>query len=151
MMAMQIPTGGIQDRWQAQVLYDGQCALCCQSVQLLRRLDWLRRLTYVNARDFEQLPARQPPLEPHRLLEEMHLLTPGGRRLYHGFAAFRWIAWRLPVFWPLAPFLYLPGVPNWGQRFYLWVRPDRFRLFPSHGGVCAIQQGFSPDASPKRR
>src|SRR5262245_39739239 len=94
---------------QAQVLYDGQCAFCTKSVALLQRLDWLHRLTYVNARDFEELPTRQPPLDSDRLLQEMHLLTPGGRCLYHGFRAFRWIAWRLPILWPLAPLLYLPG------------------------------------------
>jgi predicted DCC family thiol-disulfide oxidoreductase YuxK len=106
---------------------------------LLRRLDWLGRLDFVNARDLERLPAYDPPLDPDRLLQEMHLLTPDGSRLYHGFAALRWMAWRLPLLWPLAPLLYLPGMPWLGQKLYLWVARNRFHLVPCHGGVCAIK------------
>ena len=74
---------------QGQVLYDGQCPLCLKSVGILKRLDWFHRLSYVNARDRAQLPSSDAPLDPDRLLQEMHVLTPDGRRLYHGFAALR--------------------------------------------------------------
>ncbi len=123
---------------RAQILYDGACPLCKKSVALLRRLDWLHRLDYVNARDRANLPSDGPPLDPARLLQEMHLVTPDGRGVYRGFAAFRWMAGRLPALWPLLPFLYLPGVPALGQRLYLWVARNRFRLVPCHGGVCTL-------------
>lgn len=123
---------------QGQVLYDGQCPLCRKSVGILKRLDWLGLLTYGDARDREHLPASDAPLDPERLVQEMHVLTPDGHRLYHGFGALRWIAWRLPLLWPLAPFLYVPGVPQLGQRLYLWVARNRFRLVPCHGGVCTL-------------
>jgi predicted DCC family thiol-disulfide oxidoreductase YuxK len=127
-------------RKQPVVLYDGQCALCRQSVALLRRLDWLGRLTCRDARDPANLPPAAP-LVPARLLEEMHLVA--GERVYHGFAALRWLAWRLPLLWPIAPFLYLPGVPQLGQRLYLWIARNRFQLVPCHGGVCTISNGSS--------
>ncbi len=123
---------------QARVLYDGACPLCRKSVALLRRLDWLHRLSYVDARAREQLPASDPPLDPGRLLQEMHLLTPEGAKVYRGFKAFRWMAWRLPPLWALVPFLYLPGMASLGQRVYLWVARNRFRLVPCHGGVCTL-------------
>ncbi|MFL5243623.1 MAG: thiol-disulfide oxidoreductase DCC family protein [Gemmataceae bacterium] len=123
---------------QAIVLFDGQCPLCLKSVAALRRLDWLHRLHPQNARDLATLPRREPPLEPDRLLQEMHLLTPDGREIYHGFEAFRWMAWRLPLLWPLAPLLYLPGMKAFGQRVYLWIARNRFRLVPCHGGVCRV-------------
>jgi predicted DCC family thiol-disulfide oxidoreductase YuxK len=123
---------------RAQVLYDGQCPLCQKSVALLSRLDWLGVLRYINVRDPDELAACDLPVELNRLLEEMHLLTPGGRQLYHGFRAFRWLAWRLPLLWCVAPLLYLPGIPTLGQRAYLWVARNRFRLVPCHGGVCTI-------------
>ena len=126
------------DRRQALLLYDGQCALCRKSVAQLRKLDWLGVVRYADARDRENLPVTEPPLNPERLLEEMHLVAPDGGRVYHGFGAFRWLAWRLPLFWPVAPLLYLPGVPTLGQRFYLWVARNRFRLVPCHGGVCTL-------------
>ncbi len=124
---------------QGQVLYDGQCPLCRKSVGILKSLDGLGLLTYVDARDHNHLPPSDAPLDPERLIQEMHLLTPDGRRLFHGFAALRWIAWRLPLLlWPLSPFLYIPGVPQLGQRLYLWVARNRFRLVPCHGGVCTL-------------
>jgi hypothetical protein len=78
----------------------------------------------------------------------MHVLTPDGRRVYHGFAALRWLAWRLPLLWPLAPLLYLPGIPSLGQRLYLWIARNRFRLVPCHGGVCTLP---TPTMTPGTR
>jgi predicted DCC family thiol-disulfide oxidoreductase YuxK len=121
----------------AQVLYDGQCPLCLKSVGILKRLDWRHRLSYLDVRTVS-LPACKPPLERDRLLEEMHLLLPDGKPLLHGFRAFRWMAWRLPLLWPVAPFMYLPGMERWGQKAYLWVARNRFRLVPCHGGVCSL-------------
>jgi predicted DCC family thiol-disulfide oxidoreductase YuxK len=124
----------------AFVLYDGQCLLCLKAVGILRRLDWLKRLRYADVREPAGVPEQGRALRPERLLEEMHLLTPGGGRVYHGFAAFRWIAWRLPLLWPVAPFLYIPGVPWLGQRLYLWVARNRFHLVPCHGGICTLKR-----------
>lgn len=123
---------------RAVVLYDGQCAFCRKSVDLLRRLDWRGRLRFADARDPAQRPPSERPLDPSRLLQEMHVLTADGRRVYHGFGALRWLAWRLPLLWPVAPLLYLPGVLPLGQRLYLWVARNRFRLVPCHGGVCTL-------------
>jgi predicted DCC family thiol-disulfide oxidoreductase YuxK len=123
---------------KALVLYDGDCPLCRKSVRLLRGLDWPGALGFVNVRDPEQAPDLPAPVPRQRLLEEMHLLTPDGRHVYHGFEAFRWLAWRLPLLWAAAPFLYLPGMRALGQRLYLWVARNRFRLLPCHGGVCTL-------------
>ena len=134
---------------KAQVLYDGQCALCCRSVNLLKELDWLARLAYVDVRRPEDVPRRDPPLEPSRLLLEMHLVPPDGSRVFTGFRAFRWIAWRLPALWLVAPLLCLPGTESLGQRIYLWVARNRFQLIPCHGGICRIPSPKSKIQSPK--
>jgi predicted DCC family thiol-disulfide oxidoreductase YuxK len=106
-------------------------------VRILQRLDWLHRLRFADARDDRQFPATNPPLDRNRLLEEMHAVTSAGR-VFHGFAAFRHIAWKLPPLWPIAPFLYIPGVPSIGQRLYLWVARNRFHLVPCHDGQCQV-------------
>jgi predicted DCC family thiol-disulfide oxidoreductase YuxK len=70
----------------------------------------------------------------------MHLVTPDRKTVYRGFAAFRWMAWRMPLTWLVAPFLYLPGM-NWlGSRAYLWVARNRFKLVPCKDGVCSLPQ-----------
>jgi predicted DCC family thiol-disulfide oxidoreductase YuxK len=133
----QAPAGSARKK-NAVVLYDGACPLCRKSVRLLRGLDWFNVLAFANVRDPAQVPQLPQPVEPKRLLEEMHLLTPDGGHVYHGFRALRWLAWRLPLLWALAPFLYLPGMESLGQRLYLWVARNRFRLLPCHGGVCTL-------------
>jgi len=104
----------------------------------LDQLDWLKTLDFINARDQNRIPPSQPPLDPERLMQEMHVVTPGEKKVYHGYGAFRRLAWRLPLFWPLVPFLYLPGVPELGQRIYLWVARNRYHLVPCYQGVCLV-------------
>jgi predicted DCC family thiol-disulfide oxidoreductase YuxK len=130
---------------KARVLFDGQCALCRKSVQLLRSFDWLKRLDYVDVRDPSQADLQNPLVIGAPLLDQMHVLTPDNSKIYGGFAAFRWMAWRLPLFFLMAPFLYLPGVPWLGDRIYKWIARNRFRLVPCHDGVCTIpdRQGKS--------
>ncbi|MFO0864914.1 MAG: DUF393 domain-containing protein [Gemmataceae bacterium] len=123
----------------ANVLYDGECPLCLKSIGILKKLDWFHRLNYVNARDVDQDIIKELPVEPRRLIEEMHLVTPS-KSIYHGFGAFRWMSWRLPLLWIFAPFMYLPGASWLGQKAYLWVARNRFKLVPCHGGVCTIQR-----------
>jgi predicted DCC family thiol-disulfide oxidoreductase YuxK len=120
------------------LLYDGQCPLCQRSVAVLRKLDWLHKIEYQDARQTERLPETHPPLVPSRLLEEMHLVPRAGKPIYHGFGAFRWLAWRLPPLWLAAPFLYLPGVPWLGNKVYLWIARNRFKLVPCRDDVCTL-------------
>jgi predicted DCC family thiol-disulfide oxidoreductase YuxK len=120
------------------VLFDGDCPFCQRSVAILKKLDWLGRLTFQNCRDEAHWPPSAQPLVMSRLLEEMHVVTPDRRRTYAGYAAFRWIAWRLPLTWPVAPFLHISGVPWLGNRVYLWVARRRMNLVPCTDGACAI-------------
>jgi len=120
------------------VLYDGACPLCQRSVRALKRLDWLHRLHFQDCRDTANLPKSDAPLDPHKMLEEMHLVTPNRKRVYAGFAAFRWMAWRMPVTWGVAPLLYLPGAAWLGRRFYRWVAKNRYDLVPCEDGVCTL-------------
>jgi predicted DCC family thiol-disulfide oxidoreductase YuxK len=123
---------------KAILLFDGQCAFCQRSVALLKRLDWFRRVTCLDLRDPANVPALEPPLRLERLMEEMHIVTADRHRVYPGFRAFRWLAWRLPLTIPIAPLLYLPGVLPLGQHLYLWVARNRFKLVPCTHGGCQL-------------
>jgi predicted DCC family thiol-disulfide oxidoreductase YuxK len=70
----------------------------------------------------------------------MHVVTPDRKRAFAGFAAFRYIAGRVPLLIGLMPLMYLPGVPEIGQRAYLWVAKNRFNLVPCKDGVCSLPQ-----------
>ena len=133
-----IPAASTTPTTQAVVLFDGSCAFCQRSVGILKSLDWFGRLHFQNCRDTSNLPESAVPLDPQRLIEEMHLVTPDRRHAYAGFSAFRWISWRISLLLPLAPFLYIPGVPWLGNKAYLWVAKNRFKLVPCKDGVCSI-------------
>ncbi|MGL6073601.1 MAG: thiol-disulfide oxidoreductase DCC family protein [Fimbriiglobus sp.] len=120
------------------VLFDGDCRFCQLSVKMLRNLDWLGSFHFQSARETDQVPVMEPPLETARMLEEMHVVTPDRRRAYAGFSAFRWMAWRMPFTLPMAPFLYLPGVLWAGNRVYRWIARNRFDLVPCHDGQCVV-------------
>lgn len=125
---------------QHDVIYDGDCAFCRHSIKWLGRLDWRGVLSFVNLRDATHPVVQTVPTSPERLIEEMHVWPADRSHLYHGFGALRWLSWRLPALWLIAPFLYLPLVPWLGQKIYLWVAKNRFQLVPCRDGVCTIQK-----------
>jgi predicted DCC family thiol-disulfide oxidoreductase YuxK len=123
---------------KAVVLYDGLCPLCQRGVRLLKQLDWFKQMHCQDCRDAARLPPCAEPLEPKKLLEQMHLVTPDRRHALAGYKALRWMAWRMPLTLPLAPLLYIPGVPWLGNKLYLWVAKNRFDLVPCKDGVCQL-------------
>jgi predicted DCC family thiol-disulfide oxidoreductase YuxK len=123
--------------------------MCRKSVAILKRLDWLKRLSYQDARNLEHLPESTVALDPDRLLEEMHVVTPNRRKAHAGFRAFRWIAGRLPLLWMLWPFLFIPGVPWLGQKLYRWIARHRYHLVPCRDGACALPAPKKQSENPK--
>jgi predicted DCC family thiol-disulfide oxidoreductase YuxK len=123
---------------QAVVLYDGHCQFCLKTTSILKRLDWFHRLTFHNCRDTAHIPEHTAHLDPARMIQEMHVLTPDRGHALSGFRAVRWIAGRIPLMWPLYPLLFIPGMSRLGQRLYLWIARNRFKLVPCRDGVCTI-------------
>lgn len=87
------------------------------ALAVLRDVDILGRLTAVAP---AWTAARGAPAT---LAGGVRLELADGRRL-EGYAAVRWLAWRAPLLWPLAPFTLLPGAAWCAGRCYrLGVRP----------------------------
>jgi predicted DCC family thiol-disulfide oxidoreductase YuxK len=101
-------------------------------------LDWFKAVDFKDARDAANIPSMDPPLVPSRLLEEMHLVTSDLKKSLHGFKAFRYISWHIPLLLLMAPFMYIPGIPWLGQKIYLWVARNRFNLVPCKDGICHL-------------
>ena len=123
---------------RAILLFDGECAFCRKCVGILKRLDWLKRIESRDARDVANIPPCAEPLVPQKLLDEMHVVTPDGMRAYAGYRAIRWLSWRVPPLWPLAPLMYLPGALWLGTRMYRWIARNRFKLVPCEHGACRV-------------
>jgi predicted DCC family thiol-disulfide oxidoreductase YuxK len=112
------------------VLYDGECRFCRQRVANLRWADRRHRLTFTSLHD-ERVARDFPEVSRERLLEEMVVVDVHGR-VHGGATALRYLSRKLPLLWPLAPFLHLPGsLPAWNWLYRLVAR-NRMRL----GGRC---------------
>ena len=112
------------------VLYDGQCRFCRSQIALLRRLDVFGALRYTSLHD-EQVARDFPELPQERLREEMVVVDRAGTAR-GGAEAVRYLSRRLPLLWPLALVLHIPGsLPVWDWLYRLVAR-NRMRL----GGRC---------------
>lgn len=121
------------------ILYDSACALCTQSVRIVKVLDWLGRIELRDARAKSSF-AGLPKIDRSDAVKQVYAVT--GTRVRTGFFAFRRIAWQVPAFWILAPFLYLPGAGTIGDALYHFISSNRFRLYPKcTSRACKIHYG----------
>ena len=131
-------------RGRLQVLYDGLCPLCCRTVRLLAGFDLFTRLEFL---DFRRLDLNDYNrrlglnLASGDLEEEMYVIFQG--KAYRGFYGYRRIASALPVLWPLAPWLFLPGISSLGELVYGYVARNRLKFLwcDSHCPVQTSMEG----------
>jgi predicted DCC family thiol-disulfide oxidoreductase YuxK len=114
------------------VAFDGACGFCRRTIVVLRSLDLLNRVEFLDAvHQWPRIEEKFPHLDRDRCLIEMHACTPRGQTAT-GFYAYRMLAWALPVGWLALPFLYLPGVGWAGSAIYTAVASRR------HRGICEV-------------
>ena len=130
-----------------QVLYDGLCPLCDRTVRVLTGFDLFTRLECV---DFRRLDlnafnrSHRLNLARKDLEAEMHVLFRG--QPYRGFDGYRRMALALPVWWPLAPWFFLPGISSLGAWVYGYVARNRLQLLwcDSH---CPVQPAVAGESA----
>lgn len=124
-------------RGRATLLYDGQCGFCQAGVRRLAALDVFAYCEPVDYHAAADLARIHPALTPQRCRSRMQLVEPGGR-LSEGFDAARRLSLTLPLLWPLAPLLWLPGMRLIGRPAYDWIA--RRRLLWHRSSACASNQ-----------
>lgn len=126
------------------VIFDGQCRFCRAGVERLSSWDWWGKLSFVSLHDVE-VARRWPQLTHAQLMEQMYIVTPRGECL-GGAHAVRYLTRFLPVLWPMAPWMHIPGtLPIW-QFFYGIVARSRYRLAGRiaencDDGTCSVHLG----------
>lgn len=123
------------------VIYDGHCKFCTSGVGWVAWLGGRSRLTFVSLHD-PQVADLVPELTHDDLMREMVVVDRRGKR-YAGASAFRYLTRKLPLLWPLAPFLHIPGsLPLW-QWAYLRFARIRYRFGKNQcdGDTCKIHFG----------
>jgi predicted DCC family thiol-disulfide oxidoreductase YuxK len=126
---------------QDLVIYDGHCNFCCRQIDHLRRLDGRNRLRFISLHDPE-VATNYPDLSFEQLMEQMWLIPAEGGRC-GGADALRYLSRRLPVLWPLAPLMHLPGaMPLW-RYLYKQIAKRRYRIAGRNceeGGTCSLHR-----------
>lgn len=112
------------------VIYDGHCRFCRSQIALLRRLDLGGSLDFISQHE-PSVPRDFSELSPDDLHTQMYVVDRGGHAR-GGAEAVRYLTRRLPLLWPLAVPLHVPGsMPLW-KSLYRFVARNRFRI----AGTC---------------
>ncbi|MBI3552822.1 MAG: DUF393 domain-containing protein [Elusimicrobia bacterium] len=108
------------------LLFDGACCFCAAWAGRIAALDPTGRVKTADFRKTD-LHALDPRLCAERCEARLQLLERGGR-LCEGFAAFQRLSLLLPLLWPAAPLMHIPGLRLIGEPVYDLVASLRFRL-----------------------
>lgn len=106
------------------VLYDSHCKFCTRSVFKIFIADSLHRITPVDYHNDILRKKEAPKILFEDLNRTLHVKLPSGK-FKTGFDGFRELFKNIPVFWPLVPFLYIPGVPPIGRKTYEFISSRR--------------------------
>ena len=110
---------------QAQLIFDGRCQFCQNSVRILKIMDLFGTLKYVDLHQISDFKLLHPQLDREKALSQLHLIEPDGR-LYGGFEVFRRICFTMPMLYPLSLVFYFPGMSLIGPWKYKIIAKNRY-------------------------
>jgi predicted DCC family thiol-disulfide oxidoreductase YuxK len=119
------------------VLYDGRCRFCRSQIAILRRCDLTGGLQFTSLHD-PSVAVDFPELAYDDLLQQMYVVTRRGQAR-GGAEAVRYLSRTLPLLWPAAVLLHVPGsLPLW-KSLYAFVARHRLKIAGScDDGTCRI-------------
>ena len=119
------------------VLYDGRCRFCRSQIAVLRRLDLRGRLAFTSLHD-PSVATSFAELTQDDLLAQMYVVSRTGQAR-GGAEAVRYLSRTLPLLWPAAVLLHVPGsLPLW-KALYAFVARHRLKIAGScDDGSCKI-------------
>ena len=117
------------------IVYDGQCAFCIRSLNVVSELDIYGALQFYDSHDPATIEMF-PELRGADVDNAMYAVAKS-ERLYRGFFAFRRLIWSGPLMWVLIPLFYFPGASFFGTRVYTWIAKNRSR-FGCHSDACSL-------------
>lgn len=112
------------------LFFDGACGLCTRSTRLLRALDWLARLDFI---DMTTLPDADLPVPRDAAMKGIPMRTRTGTTLV-GYPAMRRALLQTPLGLLPALLMHLPGISHAGRAIYRHIADNRAR-----NAVCSPQ------------
>lgn len=123
------------------IIFDGHCRMCTGQILRLAACDLGKRLAYFSLHDPE-VSRRYPDLSHDALMREMYVVDRQGRR-HAGPQAIKFLSRKLPLLWPLAPLLHVPGTGRFWNWLYRQVAERRYRfgrLDDCPDGSCSLHR-----------
>jgi predicted DCC family thiol-disulfide oxidoreductase YuxK len=149
-------------------VFDGRCVICNTTRRIIRAMDWLKRVEFLDLHDRAQVEARFPFLDYDASMGEIHVID-RNEHVYAGFDATRRMLRAVPLGLPLWLLLSIPGVSNWlGPRMYRFIARHRYKInrllgvdleaagadceTECEGGICKIPhaKGFNAETQRSR-
>ncbi|MDP1561948.1 MAG: DUF393 domain-containing protein [Pirellulaceae bacterium] len=125
------------------VIFDGRCRFCTSQVRWLQRFDFAQRLSFISLHD-PLVSQWWPALTYEILMEQIYVVPPlasdpedlpARNRWFGGILGVRYVAWRVPLLWPVALLLSIPGTLSLWKAMYRWIARHRYR-FGKLGPAC---------------
>jgi predicted DCC family thiol-disulfide oxidoreductase YuxK len=109
-------------------IYDGRCVICNTTRRIVRLLDWLNRVEFLDLHNHTEVERRYPQIDHEAAMGQIHVIADGGR-VYGGFAGTRRMLRDLPLGLPLWAILHLPIIGNWlGPKLYQLIARNRYTI-----------------------
>ena len=121
------------------VIYDGDCGFCQKSIQIVQKLDWLKKLNCIPFQT-ENLLQSYKDLSIERCKKEIILVieTKEGKTYFGGYDAFKKMIVYFPLTFLFSWFFFLPPVARVGRIVYKKIAENRHRIKIS-GAACKIE------------
>ena len=107
-----------------KVLYDNQCYFCLnikfiiEKVDIFKFFSWVDNSNYINNKNNYSISTQ--------LLKNTIVVISKNNLIYTEFSACRYILSRIPLFYPILPFLYIPFLSSFfGNKLYRYISINR--------------------------
>jgi len=108
-------------------IYDGNCVICQQTRRVVRALDWLHRVEFLDVQQWDKVYSRYPQVDYNAAMGAMHVMTDDGQMMA-GFFGVRRLLRELPLGYPLWLLLHLPGMSWLGSKVYAFIASHRYQI-----------------------
>ena len=106
------------------LIYDDDCGFCKKSLKTVKKLDFFNRINLTPSYAIEKYPNE---MKKSRLDLEMGAVDENNE-IFYGADAFEQVFSRVPLFWPIAILMKIPGVIYLARLCYKTIAKNRNKL-----------------------
>jgi len=105
------------------IAYDNKCQFCISAKKDIDMIDKGKKLEWVGIDKFKY---KKYKIKKKDLLEEMYLID--NKQIYKGYYAWKQIAKKIPLMYPIHLITLIPGVDFIGDKVYRFISKYRYHL-----------------------